>query len=299
MFKNAIIYRVSGLPKSAQALADALAHQVYQPCSPNQERSEGWVPPRGQAHGALVETVEGQWIACLTIETRTVPAADVRRRAQEAAEQIEKTTGRKPGRKELRDLRDDARAELLPRAFSRVKPVLVWIAPLIGRLVIDSASQTAADAVITGLVRAMPQGFTVGLLQTATSPQAAMTEWLMDEDAIPGELFLGRAGELRGTGDEPVRIKFSGHDMTAQEVREHVIQGALPVSLALSDGRVEATLTHTFQLRKIALPDGVMQDGGQDQADRFDADVALMTGELRRLIDELVKALGGELHEAS
>ena len=55
MIKNAIIYRISANLPDLPALEEGLQKAAFQPCRPSQEKSEGWVPPRGEAHGALVE----------------------------------------------------------------------------------------------------------------------------------------------------------------------------------------------------------------------------------------------------
>ena len=45
---------------------------------------------------------------------------------------IEATTGRKPGRKQVRDLREDTRMALLPLAFTKQATQSVWIDPRAG-----------------------------------------------------------------------------------------------------------------------------------------------------------------------
>lgn len=51
MFKNTIIYRiVAGLP-DFQNMHSALDQAPFIECGPTQERSTGWVPPRGEAEG--------------------------------------------------------------------------------------------------------------------------------------------------------------------------------------------------------------------------------------------------------
>ncbi|MBK6867310.1 MAG: recombination-associated protein RdgC [Burkholderiales bacterium] len=299
MFKNLMLYRLSPeWPASAAQWEEALATEPFVECSATQQKSTGWVPPRAQAHGALVETVDGQWIARFAIETKAVPADAVRAKTQKAAEEIEKTTGRKPGKKELRDLKDDALIALLPQAFPRRSQVTVWIAPTQRWLVMDAGAQGKADEVITSLVRVAGKGFGVGLLQTATSPQAAMAAWLADPqgDALPHAFNIERECELKGSGDEPAVVKFSRHPLQTDEVRQHIAEGKLPTKLALGwAGRVGFLLTQALQLKKIAFQEGVFEEGATSKDDdRFDADVALSTGELSGLIADLIDALGGE-----
>ncbi len=299
MFKNLMLYRLAGAwPASAAQLEEALAREPFAECGATQQKSSGWVPPRGQEHGALVEAVDGQWIARLAIETKAVPGEAVRRKVQQAVDHIEQTSGRKPGKKELRDLRDDALLALLPQAFARRTQVTAWINPQTRLLALDAGSQGKADEVIASLVRVAGRDFTIALLQTQQSPQAAMTAWLAapSPDEWPAGLHVERECELKGSGEEPAVVKFSRHELVTDEVRQHIAEGKLPTRLALSwQGRVGFALTQALQLKKIAFLEGVFEEKTSASADeRFDADVALATGELTGLITDLVAALGGE-----
>lgn len=294
-----MLYRIGAdWPRSAEQWADALASEPFAECGASQQKSTGWVPPRGDAHGALVESVDGQWIARFVIETKSVPGDAVRRKTQEAVEQIEKTTGRKPGKKETRDLRDDALLALLPQAFPRRSQVTAWIDPQRRWLVLDAGAQGKADELITSLARVAGRGFEVGLLQTAQSPQGSMAAWLADQsgDALPHTFNVERECELKGSGDEPAVVKFTRHPLLTDEVRQHIAEGKLPTKLALGwAGRVGFVLTQALQLKKIAFEEGVFEEGAKpSDDDRFDADVALATGELGGLIGDLIEALGGE-----
>ncbi|MDR0781240.1 MAG: recombination-associated protein RdgC [Pseudomonadales bacterium] len=300
VFKNLMIYRVGpDWPTSSQELETALAREPFAECGPTQQKSTGWVPPRGQAHGALVETVDGQWIARFAIETKAVPGDAVRRKTQEAAAHIEKTTGRKPGKKELRDLRDDALLALLPQAFARRSELAVWLDPRGRWLALDAGAQGKADEVIASLVRMAGKGFAIGLLQTARSPQSVMAGWLAAEspDDLPETFHVERECELKGSGDEPAVVKFTRHDLATDEVRKHVAEGKLPTRLALNwQGRVGFVLTQALQLKKIGFDEGLFEArSSAADDDRFDADMALATGELSALLADLIDALGGEV----
>ena len=80
-------------------------------------------------------------------------------------------------------------------------------------------------------------------------------------------------------------------------MRLHIGQGKLPTQLALDwNGRVSFVLTEGMQLKKITFLDGVLENPSNGEQDGgFDADIAISTGELSALVDDLVRALGGEL----
>ncbi len=298
MFKNLTLYRIGAdWSATVEQMEAALQAARFVECGATQEKSVGWIEPRGEKHGALVESVGGQRILKLQIETKAVPAAVVKRKAQEQINHIEATTGRKPGKLEIKDLRDDARLALLPMAFTKQSSVWVWIDPASRLLMTDAGSQAKTDEVITALVSALP-GLPLTLLQTTVSPQTAMTQWLVAESPQdwPPRLSVERECELKSNDEEKSVVKFTRHNLLNDEIRHHVAQGKLPVKLALSwDGRVAFVLTEALQLKKIGFLEGVFEGSAADQDDGFDADVAIATGELGRLIPDLIDALGGEL----
>jgi recombination associated protein RdgC len=216
VFKNLMLYRLGeGWPKSAAQWGEALAREPFAECGATQPKSGGWVPPRGQAHGALVESIDGQWIARYAIETKAVPAQALRRWVDERAQHIEKTRGRKPGKKELRDLREDAMLALLPQAFARRGEMAVWLSPKRRWLALDVGSQAKADEVVASLARVAGQGFAVNLLQTQQTPQALMTDWLLAQKPgdMPEAFHVERDCELKASGEEPAIVRFTRHEL--------------------------------------------------------------------------------------
>lgn len=292
MFKNAIIYRISANLPDLSALEEALQKETFQPCGATQEQSTGWVPPRGEAHGALVESVGGQWILRFQSESKILPASVVQKRVQEKCDAIEREAGRKPGKKEQRDLKEEARLDLLPQAFTKESRTWVWIDPQARTLVVDTSSQAQADAAVTSLVECLPSGFALALLNTQTSPQAAMAQWLLEQEAPEG-FYIDQECELKASDDSGAVVRYGRHPLDIEEVRQHIEQGKLPTKLALTfDGSVSFLLTDGLCLRRIQLQDVAWDDNGAESG--FDADVAIITGELTRLVPELIEALGGE-----
>jgi recombination associated protein RdgC len=296
VFSNLILFRVEAdWPQALTQFQDALVQEMFSPCGATQQKATGWVPPRGQAHGEFAESVSGQWIAKFVIETKAVPADALRRRVDELAQQIEATTGRAPGKREKKDLREDALLELLPHAFPKQASNWVWFDPETRILALDAGSPARADEITTSLTRVAGSGFSLRLIQTQSTPQSVMAHWLSSEepDAMPSEFALGRECELKGSGEQPAMVKFKHHDLWTDEVRQHLADGKLPIALAVNwEDRVRFTLTESMVLKKIGF-DSVFADAGDDD-DRFDTDVAIKTAELQQLIAQLLQALGGE-----
>lgn len=303
MFKNAHVYRIEHWDQPALgAIEERLSGAPFVECGASQPESVGWVPPRGEPHGALVESIAGQLVFKLCTETKSVPGSVVKTQVQAQLDAIEKQTGRRPRGKQVRELKESVVHALLPRAFPKRADTLVWLDPAAGLVWVGVGSTKRADAVVTLLIERLGGGLKLSLLQTALSPATAMSNWLSEKQAPPG-FSIDRECELKQPDSERATVRYARHTLEIDEVGEHIKQGKLPTQLALTwAGRVSFVLTEALTLKKIELLDGLLEGAGIDAAQAgqddggFDADVALFSGELRRLLPDLIDALGG-LHE--
>jgi recombination associated protein RdgC len=107
---------------------------------------------------------------------------------------------------------------------------------------------------------------------------------------------VDRECELKAADESRAVVRYARHALDTEEVRQHVATGKLPTRLALTwEGRVSFVLTESLQLKKLAFLEGVFETSGAERADGFDADTAIATGELRKLLPDLLEALGGEV----
>ena len=289
-----MMYRiVSAWEQTVAKLEAALEENRFVECGASQEKAVGWTAPRGDEHGPLVEVVAGQWILKLMVEVKVLPGTVVKRKAEEQIQHIEATTGRKPGKKESREIREDARLALLPLAFTKQSTVLVWIDPQAKTLVLSAGSQARADEVMTCLIKAM-DGLSVQLINTQMSPAAAMSVWLSTKEA-PQSFSVDRECELKAADESKAVVRYARHRLDTEEVKQYVSEGKLPTRLALTwDERVSFVLTEGLQLKKLAFLDGVFEGSSKQGDDGFDADVAIATGELQKMLPDVLAALGGE-----
>jgi recombination associated protein RdgC len=295
VFKNVIMYRIAaGWSITASEVEARLQDSHFVECGATQEKSMGWVEPRGQANGPLLEVVASQWFMKLMTETRALPGSVVNRKAQERVAHIEASTGRKPGKKETRDLKDDIRLELLPMAFTKQSSTLVWIDRDAQLLVMDAGSQARADDLVTLLVQSLP-GLALSLVSTQLSPSAAMADWLVTMEAPQG-FSVDRECELKAADESKAVVRYARHRLDTDEVKQHIEGGKMPTRLALTwNDRVSFVLTEGLQLKKLAFLDVVFEGASTGKDDGFDADAAIATGELQKALPTLLEALGGEM----
>jgi len=299
-FRSLQLYRLpSPWAVSIDALREQLARGPFVKCPSNQPSSRGWVSPRGD--GDLVFAVSRQWLIRLDVAERLLPSSVVNEEVQERAEAMEDQQGYAPGRKQLKELRESVTEELMPRAFTRRRRTFVWIDPQAGWFVVDASSPAKAEEVIEHLRHCLDE-FPLTPLHTQLSPTAAMADWLAGGDA-PHSFTVDRDCCLKAAGEEKAAVTYTRHPLDGDgiggEVKAHLAAGKLPTKLALTwDDRLSFVLTEKLEIKRLGFLDLVKEEAEKsaEHADeQFDADFALMSGELSRFLPCLVSALGGEV----
>ncbi|QDQ87727.1 hypothetical protein FMZ60_09075 [Alcaligenaceae bacterium SJ-26] len=104
-FKNLQVYRLpSPWNITAEALEAQLAAHAYQPGSGLEAQRLGWIAPR--EGGSLVHEVGRQLLIALRAEKKLLPASVVNQVAKARAAELEEQQGFKPGRKQMKDLKE-------------------------------------------------------------------------------------------------------------------------------------------------------------------------------------------------
>ena len=105
---------------------------------------------------------------------------------------------------------------------------------------------------------------------------------------MPEGMSLGSACVLRQEDAGKATARFTNQNLACEEVRQHLHSGKMPVSLALCWGdRVELTLHATGRLKGIHLSAGQGSEVGKSNVGDLDADFALFTGEMSKVIAQL------------
>ncbi|MEI7612808.1 MAG: recombination-associated protein RdgC [Betaproteobacteria bacterium] len=295
-FKNLQLYRLpKNLALTSDKLEEMLSAATLQPCNATDPQSIGWVAP--STGGSLVHSVNQQWLLALGIEQKLLPSSVIKHFVQERAKAVEESEGRRVGRKEMREMSESLTLELLPRAFIRRRTTFGWIDPLNGWLVIDAASPAKAEEFIEHLHKSV-EGLYASLLKTIQSPSAAMTSWV-DTGEAPTGFTIDQDIELRSAEDAVIR--YARHTLEGKEIQQHIAEGKVVTRLGLTWGdRISFLLDEKHKIKRLEFLD-ILKEQSDSQAEnedeRFDLDFTLMSGELARLLNDLVESLGGELEK--
>ena len=294
-FKNLQVYRCP-VPWniSASSLEEQLGRHPFRCTTGYEQQTQGWLSPRDD--GGLVHSVNGQLLITLCAEKKLLPASVIKEVTKAKAMEAEQHQGYKPGKKQLRDIKEQVTDELLPRAFAVRRRTGIWIDPANGWLVMDVGSSNRADEVVTLLSKSIDD-LVIERLKTAISPGTAMTSWLANND-VPHGFSIDQDAELQSPVEEKATVRFVRHTLDPKEIQRHIAAGKQCTRLALTwANRVSFVLTDTLTIKRV-LPVDVIRESeaapAQNDDERFDADFTLMTGELHHLLNDLAPALGGE-----
>lgn len=294
-FRNLQIYRLRDCDITTEKLEEKLARHAFQKCGSMDMLSRGWAAPRGSGD-ALVHSSRQQMLIALGVEQKLLPASVVNQFAQDRAAEIEEQQGYRPGRKQLREIKERVAEELLPRAFARRRATYAWIDPAGGWLVVDAANAAKADELLETL-RKSDVDLTLALVKTRVSPLSAMTGWLAANEA-PSGFSIDRDCELRAPGEEKSTVRYVRHPLESDEIRRHIEAGKQVTRLAMTwNDRISFVLHENLQVKRLSFLD-ILKEEAEQQAETademFDADFAIMSGELARFLPDLIEALGGE-----
>ena len=294
-FKNLKLFRLStqwNLPP--EAVEERLEKMAFRSGNSQEMQAMGWLAPR--ENGGLVHTVNGQMLLSLRVEKKLLPATVVNQVAKARAQDIEEQQGYKPGRKQMKEIKERVTEELMPKAFSVYRDTRVWIDPINHWLAIDAAASAKADEVLSILGKSIDP-FPVESLYVAQSPAAAMTGWLAADEA-PTNFTIDQDTELRASGESRAAIRYVKHTIDTDDVRRHIQSGKQCTRLAMTwNDRISFVLTEALDIKRVT-PLDVIKENTDNMAsnddEQFDSDMMMMTGELVQMIDDLVIALGGE-----
>ncbi len=292
-FKNLLVYRLTKWDIAPEALEAKLSQQALQPCSGLEMQRLGWVPPKADGE-PFVHVLGSQMLISLGVEKKLLPATVVNQVAKARAIEAEEQQGYKPGRKQMKQIKEAVTDELLPRAFVVRRKTCAWIDPQDKWLVIDAANLAKADELVEMLIKSVDD-IAFELIKTNSSATSAMTNWLVGDD-LSSTFTVDRDCELRASGEERATVRYVRHALEGEEIGRHIKSGKEVTRLAMTwSDKLSFVLHENMQLKRLAPLDLLKEQADSYEADdAFDTDFAIMTGELKKLLPDIVHELGGE-----
>ena len=295
-FRNLTLFRFAEkLPRSLKHLPSALDEHRLRPAGPMELATRGFVSPFGRESEELTHQIGAFILTTIGGEDRLLPSVVVNEELAAKVRAIAEKQGRRVGAKERKQLKEDVISELMPRAFIRPSRLSAYLDAEQGWFVVDTASRKAAEEAVNQFREAVGR-FPAVPAAPEESPRTLMTDWLI-RGKVPKGLVLSDECELRDPAESGAIVRCRRQDLESDEVREHLKSGKQVFQLGFEfDGRVGFVLGEDLVVRKLRFLDSVQDELGEDTAEsakaELDARFALMSLELRRLLDNMHEWFG-------
>lgn len=301
-FKNIRLYSFAeGYTADPDILEQSLQAHPFQPCGKAERSRAGWVSPldtsaQGEDATMLTHRLGNYVMVCLRKEERILPASVINDTVNEQVREIEARHDRKVYRKEKLQLKDDAIATLLPRAFTRNRVVFAYLDLKDGLLVVNASSASLAEELISALRDALGS-FPVKLLDVQHAPMAVLTQWLRDHQASD-HFMIDQDCELVNPLEDGNVIRCKAQDLSAEEISVHLDAGKQVKKLGVVwNDAVRCLISADLTLGRVRFEDMVLERAQESDpesaAQQFDQDFAVMALELSGLFNSLFSAFGG------
>jgi recombination associated protein RdgC len=265
----------------ARLTEEVLAENAFIACQPNEALSFGWEPTRDDLYRY---EYAGHSLLTFTVEKKTVPASAIQQRTRALVKARQAETGREPGRKVLKELKEEAKADLIRVALPSRKSYQVWLDRHTGRILINTTSNTVVSAILGQL-------YSLAEIQPHYLPGwptiDAMTRWVNDEP--PEELSLDDAVKMEFPGEQGKTVTYSRANLTDKDVQLNTEHGAQVLGLAVTyDSRISFKLGNACQLSGLKFTDiGGDSAGDKKHPDYFQNSFYLAATTLSGLLNYL------------
>lgn len=289
-FNNIAVYQY----QFDEALSEAFLNQALEdhrlkPCPPHARQSVGWLSPLGQEHDVLLHSANGAHVLVLGKEERLLPMSVIKAAMQEKLQAFERQEQRPMKRAERLQLKEDLEFDLLPKAFKVLKNEWFYIDLTKQWIVLNTVSANRASDIIAQLRRAVGQ-FDAMPVQIDTDLSQLFGRWLSQGQALPSKLSLGNQCTLIDQENVQSSYQCKNVSLPNPEVTTLLSQGLSVSAIELQfDDRIQFTLTEDFSFKRVKCLDYLQESFHEHAqlehvAEKLDADLALLSGELRQLI---------------
>jgi recombination associated protein RdgC len=283
-FKNAQIFQLKDTESlDTNELIDKIPEFPLKECGSQEEFSFGWMP--------LIRNSE-QWSLasdrCLLFragkEEKVLPSAVVREELEAKVAEIELIEGRKVGRKEQSDMKDELVFTLRPKAFSKRTDIWAYIDLQAKILVLNSTNAGMTELLFKHLQTTLGS-FPMTPLQAQVAPSSLMTDWLVKNE-VPASLETGDECEIQDSSEDKATIRFKALEPLSEDVTRHLEQGMAVKNLALRwTDKLSFVLHEDLTLRKIkfddALKEAAFNDSQGGGLSDMDANFSIMSLTMR------------------
>ena len=225
-------------------------------------------------------------------EEKNLPSAVVREALEVKVAEIELIEGRKVGRKEKADIKEELIFTMRPTAYAKRTDVWMHIDNKAGFIAINASMIEQSFKHLQTMCCSLP----MVPLQAQVSPSLLMTEWLQ-RNSLPASLETGATCDIQEPQTmDKASIAFKNLEPLSGDVTRHLEQGMSVKSLALKlvDPTLISFVLHDdLTVRKIkwtdSLKEAAFNDSQGGAMSDMDATFAISSNITKRLFKDLCR----------
>jgi recombination associated protein RdgC len=296
-FKNLIVYRIKEdftFP-DPDLLEEKLQGQQFKPCGSLDIKSIGWVPPVPDG-SMLSHTASDFTMICCQKEEKLLPASVINEEVAKKVAEIKKNDDRRVGKKERDELRSEAIQTLLPKAFSKKSKTYAFLSSKDRLLFVDCTSASKADELINCLRESL-ESFPVHPAIPHNDVGITTTGWISREQP-PEKIRIGNECEFTDQLEPKNKISCKEQDLEAEEMLSLIEHGKEISKLkVIWNDAISCYIDKDLNMKRLRFSELLIEEAksadAESQADLFDSDFAVMSLQLRALVNDLFSEFGG------
>lgn len=291
-FNNAFAYYFTKpFDTSVESLEESLADHLFRPCGTQDQQKQGWVSAIPGTSN-LIHKANNNALLCLKTEEKILPSSVIKDALEEKVQLIEAERGQKVGKKEKQTIKEEIVQQLLPKAFTKSSRLYAYINYDLQRIIVNTSSANKAENLLAFLRQSLGS-LPILPFKPNSDLIVMLTQWVKN-DELPSPFEFSTDIELKALDEEAAVAKLKNHDVTEEEVQLHISNGKFVHKLGLVwDEKIKFNLNEDAAVKQVKFLDVVKEQnedvGNDDKLAKFDADFALMSGELDLLFTELAK----------
>ena len=292
---SATIYKAT-MPDEGIDLAECLLQNPFQEPMELQMGSIGFVPM--DEDGSMVVDIDGGYAFRVRIANKMIPGAVLRANTEKAVRHVLNETGRKPGKKERADIRENVLVEMMKTAFVTTREVTCFYSAEKGYLIIPVTSKEVAWTIVYKLINAMGsiKTETIHVSDVKGGLTTRLTTWLeQDGDTnVFGEFWLcGEAVMASSDAKQKIHVKMNSITNAKKALQEAIARGFGVESLRLGYGSTSFGLTSKFQFRSFDFA----TDANDNAALPFFLEAGGQVQRVEEVVSQLCELLGYQANE--
>ncbi len=287
-FKQLIVFQYpKNIKIDFEELEKALTELPLKPVGSLDLESVGFIPPLGKNSNLMLHQQMECAMMSIGKQKRLLPSSVVNEILEQRLDEIKQQSGKRPGGKEKKLLKEEIIQTLLPKALIKTTKLFAYIDTKRNLFFVNSGSAKSAEGFVS-LVRKALGSFPATPLQSETIG-TRLTYWLKGE-GTPQDVVLADFCELSEGGQGAV-IKASKQELVADEIQNHLEAGKYVKQLGIVfQERLNLVITDELGIKKLGLVEKAKETGeAENPSQLMDAEMAILIAEVGALTDRLIE----------